>query len=62
MKSPVCSYNEWDPLEEIIIGTIDGVTAPVVTHEMKTFVREDIGGLQQLGEINHKKAFKLLQF
>lgn len=39
--SPVCSYNEWDPLEEVIVGTIDGVTAPVLTHDMKTFVRKD---------------------
>ncbi|MDY6806425.1 MAG: NarL family transcriptional regulator [Cyanobacteriota bacterium] len=41
ITSPVCSYNEWDPLEEIIVGTIDGVTAPVLTHEMKTFIRKD---------------------
>ncbi|MEM1168255.1 MAG: hypothetical protein AAGJ08_03990 [Cyanobacteria bacterium P01_H01_bin.35] len=41
MNYPVCSYNEWDPLEEIIVGTIDGVTAPVLTHDMKTFIRID---------------------
>ena len=39
--SPVCSYNEWDPLEEIIVGTIEGVTVPYLSHEMKAFVRKD---------------------
>lgn len=23
-KCPVCSYNEWDPLEEVIVGIVDG--------------------------------------
>jgi len=23
-KSPVCSYNEWDPLEEVIVGRVEG--------------------------------------
>jgi len=26
--SPVCSYNEWDPLEEVIVGRLDGATIP----------------------------------
>jgi hypothetical protein len=25
--SPVCSYNEWDPLEEVIVGRLEGVPA-----------------------------------
>ena len=25
---PVNSYNEWDPLEEVIVGTVDGATFP----------------------------------
>ncbi|XP_022796900.1 glycine amidinotransferase, mitochondrial-like [Stylophora pistillata] len=25
LKSPVCSYNEWDPLEEVIVGRVEGV-------------------------------------
>jgi glycine amidinotransferase len=37
----VCSYNEWDPLEEVIVGTIEGVTIPPLTHEMKVMVRRD---------------------
>lgn len=41
MNSPVQSYNEWDPLEEVIVGTIEGVTVPVLTHEMKALVRSE---------------------
>lgn len=26
--SPVCSYNEWDPLEEVIVGVIEGAAIP----------------------------------
>ena len=26
--SPVCSYNEWDPLEEVIVGVMDGAAIP----------------------------------
>src|SRR2546423_15630732 len=26
--SPVCSYNEWDPLEEVIVGVMDGASVP----------------------------------
>ena len=24
LQSPVCSYNEWDPLEEVIVGRVEG--------------------------------------
>ena len=24
VQSPVCSYNEWDPLEEVIVGRVEG--------------------------------------
>lgn len=27
-KSLVCSYNEWDPLEEVIVGTVNGASIP----------------------------------
>jgi glycine amidinotransferase len=26
--SPVCSYNEWDPLEEVVVGRLDGAMIP----------------------------------
>jgi glycine amidinotransferase len=28
LVSPVNSHNEWDPLEEVIVGSLDGVTIP----------------------------------
>jgi len=27
-KAVVCSYNEWDPLEEVIVGVVEGATVP----------------------------------
>jgi glycine amidinotransferase len=28
IASPVCSYNEWDPLEEVIVGDLHGASVP----------------------------------
>jgi glycine amidinotransferase len=41
MPLAVSSHNEWDPLEEVIVGTIEGVTIPPLTHEMKVMVRRN---------------------
>ena len=27
-SSPVCSYNEWDPLEEVVVGRLEGARIP----------------------------------
>ena len=27
-RSPVCSYNEWDPLEEVVVGRLEGARIP----------------------------------
>ncbi|KAJ7393737.1 hypothetical protein OS493_003396 [Desmophyllum pertusum] len=35
LKSPVCSYNEWDPLEEVIVGSVEGATVPQFSVEVK---------------------------
>ena len=34
-KSPVCSYNEWDPLEELIVGRPENAFVPNFTIEVK---------------------------
>nr|CAB3248356.1 glycine amidinotransferase, mitochondrial-like [Phallusia mammillata] len=34
-KSPVCSYNEWDPLDEVIVGRPDNACVPSLTPEVK---------------------------
>lgn len=33
--SPVCSYNEWDPLEEVIVGRPENANVPPFTVEVK---------------------------
>ncbi|KAJ8035020.1 Glycine amidinotransferase, mitochondrial [Holothuria leucospilota] len=33
--SPVCSYNEWDPLEEVIVGRVEGEVVPTLSAEVK---------------------------
>ena len=40
MKSPVCSYNEWDPLEEVIVGRVEGAHMPPMTIEVKANTNE----------------------
>ena len=34
LKSPVCAYNEWDPLEEIIVGRPENAHVPPLTAEV----------------------------
>jgi len=39
-KSPVCSYNGWDPLEEVIVGRVEGAHIPHMTVEVKACTDE----------------------
>ena len=34
-NSPVCAYNEWDPLEEVIVGRPENSIVPRFTIEVK---------------------------
>ena len=34
-NSPVWAWNEWDPLEEVIVGRVEGSTVPPFTVEVK---------------------------
>lgn len=34
-ECPVCSYNEWDPLEEVIVGRAENACVPPFTVEVK---------------------------
>ncbi|XP_066264525.1 glycine amidinotransferase, mitochondrial-like [Branchiostoma lanceolatum] len=36
----VCSYNEWDPLEEVIVGRVEGACVPPFTVEVKATTYE----------------------
>lgn len=38
-ECPVCSYNEWDPLEEVIVGRAENARVPPFTVEVKVRVR-----------------------
>jgi glycine amidinotransferase len=50
--SPVLSYNEWDPLEEVIVGRIDGASVPewdvalasTMPARSEQFFRQNAGG------------------
>lgn len=37
-ESPVCSWNEWDPLEEMIVGIPDEATVPCLSAEVKVSI------------------------
>ena len=39
--SPVCAHNEWDPLEEVIVGRVEGVSIPPMSIEVKTNVNSE---------------------
>lgn len=41
LYSPVCSYNEWDPLEEVIVGRAENATVPPFTAAMKAHAPEE---------------------
>ena len=36
-EGPVKSWNEWDPLEEVIVGIAQGATVPSMTNEVKVW-------------------------
>lgn len=40
-ECPVCSYNEWDPLEEVIVGRAENAHVPPFTVEVKVSVSSD---------------------
>jgi len=40
-RSRVCSYNEWDPLEEVIVGILDGAAVPPWHVALKATMPED---------------------
>ncbi|HRI67578.1 MAG TPA: hypothetical protein PK156_25210 [Polyangium sp.] len=41
MTSPVCSYNEWDPLDEVIVGVVEGAAVPSWHVALKAAMPED---------------------
>jgi len=43
-NSPVWAWNEWDPLEEVIVGRVEGATVPQFTVEVKANTYEQHWG------------------
>jgi len=49
--SPACqvhSHNEWDPLEEVIVGRLDGATLPSNHSVVSANIPSSAAGLQRL--------------
>ncbi len=42
--SPVCSWNEWDPLEEVIVGTAWGAHMPGMSDPLSENALRGFGG------------------
>ena len=43
-KSPVCSYNEWDPLEKVIVSSMENACVPKFTVLRKVKYKQEILG------------------
>ena len=41
VSCPVSAYNEWDPLEEVIVGHVDGHCVPPLTAEVAAILSEN---------------------
>ena len=41
-NSPVWAWNEWDPLEEVIVGRVERATVPKFTVEVKVGNRKNV--------------------
>ena len=39
-ECPVMAWNEWDPLEEVIVGIPDGAIVPKFTREVQVIIFE----------------------
>ncbi|MEI5034327.1 amidinotransferase [Streptomyces sp. S1A(2023)] len=48
LRSPVASHNEWDPLEEVVVGRLDGATTPSRHSVVSCNVPPLAAGLQRL--------------
>ncbi|KXJ25574.1 Glycine amidinotransferase, mitochondrial [Exaiptasia diaphana] len=39
-ECPVCSHNEWDPLEEVIVGRVEGSAVPPFSDAFKPMIEK----------------------
>ncbi len=40
VHSPVWAWNEWDPLEEVIVGRVEGAAVPALNPEVKVHLTQ----------------------
>lgn len=61
-QCPVCSYNEWDPLEEVIVGRAENAHVPPFTVEVKVSGGEvkDTKGVNTSLSLHWSHVFNLL--
>ncbi|MGE5540915.1 MAG: amidinotransferase [Bacillota bacterium] len=66
MTSPVWSCNEWDPLEEVIVGIVDDATVPkwdeaveAITPDHAVWFFKKYGGKRFPGKMIEKAAYEL---
>lgn len=52
-ECPVCSYNEWDPLEEVIVGRAENACVPPFTVEVK--VSQNV----KITSVKHAEYFRV---
>lgn len=68
LHSPVNSHNEWDPLEEVLVGRLDGATTPsrhpIVSCNVPPWADQFVALLQSLGitvtrpdAVDHRRRF-----
>ena len=58
MVSPVSSYNEWDPLEEVIVGNGFPLDMPALDFSFQYFFHDNIYGRAEWDEPGHKHITK----
>lgn len=52
-ECPVCSYNEWDPLEEVIVGRAENACVPPFTVEVKVSHYVKMSSVTQITQCSH---------
>lgn len=57
-NSPVCSFNEWDPLEEVIVGSVLGAAKMGFEPAINAYYYTDEERIFQLGRIPRMRYWK----
>ena len=58
MDCPVNSHNEWDPLEEVIVGDGFPSSLPALDYTFRIFFHDNIYGVDRFDELSHQYITK----